>query len=78
MENKYVKTGIEVTLREKENINSLLRRFNLRVRSSGILLVSRKKQYRKPIPNKIARRKSALVRAADRKKYKKLSKLGKI
>lgn len=78
MEKRYTGCGIEVYKREKESINSLLRRFSVRVRSSGVLTASRKKQFRRPEPNRIARRKSALVRASDRKKYQKLRKLGKM
>ena len=78
MEKKYIGCGIEIYKREKESINSLLRRFSVRVRASGVLSAARKKQFRKPEPNRIARRKSALVRASDRKKYQKLRKLGKV
>ena len=78
MDTKYKGCGIEVYKREKESINSLLRRFSVRVRASGVLTTSRKKQFRRPEPNRIARRKSALVRASDRKKYQKLRKLGKM
>ena len=76
-EKKYIGAGIEVHKREKEPINSLIRRFGIRVKTSGVLSVYRKRQYYKKEPNKIARRKSALVRASDRKKYQALRKLGK-
>ncbi len=78
MTTKKIRTtsGIEVKKRDKESIRSLLRRFNQRVRSSGVLVVARAKKYRINEPNRIARRKSALVRAKDRIKYQKERKMG--
>ncbi|MYE38383.1 MAG: hypothetical protein F4X82_02620 [Candidatus Spechtbacteria bacterium SB0662_bin_43] len=73
-----VASGIEVTRHQKESISSLLRRFNQTVRSSGLLAVSRKNQYKTKEPNRRARRESALVRAADRKRYQKMRKMGRI
>lgn len=70
--------GIEVKRNERESSGSLLRRFTQRVRSSGILLEARRHKFKRHIPNKNARRRSALVRAADREKYKELRKWGKI
>ena len=77
-EKKYIGAGIEVHKREKEPVNSLIRRFGIRVKASGVLLTYRKKQYHTKDPNRIARRKSALVRAQDRKKYQAMRKLGKL
>lgn len=72
------KRGLEVIRKERESTGSFLRRFTQRVKQSEVLLEARKNRFRRPIPNKIARRKSALVRAADRKKYRELRKWGKI
>jgi len=70
-------TGLEVSRRDKESVGSLLRRFNQRVRGSGLLQAARRHQVRQEEPNRITRRKSALVRATDRKRYQQLRKLGK-
>lgn len=70
--------GLEVQRRERENTGSLLRRFNQKIRTSGILLEARRHQFRQPVPNRNARRRSALVRSKDRERYKELRKWGKI
>lgn len=77
---KEIKTrkGIGVERKERESAGSLLRRFSQRVRQSGLLLEARKHRYRNSTANRNARRKSALVRAQDREKYKELRKWGKI
>jgi ribosomal protein S21 len=74
----HTTAGIEVTRKERESVGSLLRRFTQRVRQSGVLVESRKHKFRVAEPNRTARRKSALVRAQDRVRYRKLRKWGKI
>ena len=76
--NKKSNTGLGVKKENNESVGSLSRRFNQKVRSSGILLDVRAKKFNKRIPNRIARRKSALVRAQRRKEYEKLRKWGKV
>lgn len=73
-----ITVGIEVTRKERESMGSLLRRFTQRVRQSGVLVEARRKKFRVVQPNRTARRKSALVRAQDRVRYRKLRKWGKI
>ena len=79
-ENKKLRvaTGIEVNRYEKEPVSSLLRRFNQAVRSSGLVAISKNNRYYTKEPNRRARRSSALVRLADRKKYQALRKMGRL
>lgn len=76
--NTRYESGIEVSRRDKESIGSLMRRFNQRVRSSGVLQAVRSNRVRTSEPNRRARRESALVRAEDRKRYQQMRKLGKV
>lgn len=77
-QNIKTSVGIEVQRRERENVGGLLRRFQQRVRSSGILLDVREHRFRQSKPNRNARRKSALARAKDREHYRELRKWGKV
>lgn len=70
--------GVGVTKRESESTGSLSRRFVQKVRRSGVLHEARQNKYRTQEPNKRARRRSALVRAERREKYKKMRKWGKV
>lgn len=70
--------GIGVTKNDRESVGSLLRRFTQRIRQSEILVGARRNRFRHPVPNRNARRRSALVRAQDREKYRELRKWGKI
>lgn len=76
--NKKLVSGLGVAKENNESVGSLSRRFNQKVRNSGVLLDVRARKFNKSIPNKIARRKSALVRAERRKEYSKLRKWGKV
>ncbi len=83
MENKENKnlriaTGIQINRHEKESVLSLLRRFNQAVRSSGLIANAKNTRYYIKEPNRRARRKSTLVRLADRKKYQALRKMGRL
>lgn len=75
---KKTRTGIEVIRKDRESVGSLTRRFSQKVRQSKRLVIVREKRFRQPKKNKIARRKSALVRAERRIKYKELRKWGKV
>lgn len=79
-ENKSLRiaTGIQIDRHEKESVLSLLRRFNQAVRSSGLVANTKNNRYYIKEPNRRARRNSALVRMADRKKYQALRKMGRI
>jgi len=75
-DSKNLRTGIEVRKKDNESTGSLSRRFFQRVRQSEILMETRERQYTRPIKNRRARRKSALVRAQRREEYKILRKWG--
>ncbi|OGZ61099.1 MAG: hypothetical protein A2919_01575 [Candidatus Spechtbacteria bacterium RIFCSPLOWO2_01_FULL_43_12] len=76
--NKTFKSGIETKRQNNESVGSLFRRFTQRIRKSGLLMEVRERNFRKRVPNKRARRKSALVRVERREKYRKLKKWGKV
>ena len=75
---KSFRSGIETKRQNNESVGSLFRRFTQRIRKSGLLLEVRERNFRKRVPNKSARRKSALVMVGRREKYRKLKKWGKI
>jgi len=70
--------ALEVKRREKESVQSLVRRFTRAVQQSGILLRAREKMYRDREKSENLKREAALRREELRKKYEKLKKLGKI
>lgn len=66
---------LEVTLKEGESTESLVRRFNKKVVQSGVLATARKKKYfEKPISKKDAR--EAAIRKRVRKEAKTRELLG--
>jgi ribosomal protein S21 len=54
---------IEVKKRENENLNSLLFRFQKRIKQSGVLREARKRRFHSRNVNRIKRRTSALYRS---------------
>ena len=69
---------VKVIRRDKENINSLLRRFSQKVKESGLLRAAHKKQFYSPPKNKRAQKESALWREKVRALRKRLIKLGEL
>lgn len=68
--------AIEVRKRENENINSLLYRFNKRVKQSGILKeVKKRRFYERPV-NRRKRRLAALHRVEKEKELRDQKRLG--
>jgi ribosomal protein S21 len=70
--------ALEIKRREKESVQSLVRRFTRAVQQSGILIRAREKMYRDREKSENLKREAALRRDELRKKYEKLKKLGKI
>jgi ribosomal protein S21 len=70
--------ALEIKRREKESVQSLVRRFSRAVQQSGILVRAREKMYRDREKSEDLKREAALRREELRKKYEKLKKLGKI
>jgi ribosomal protein S21 len=70
--------ALEIKRREKESVQSLVRRFTRAVQQSGILIRAREKMYRDREKSENLKREAALRREELRKKYEKLKKLGKI
>jgi ribosomal protein S21 len=70
--------ALEIKRREKESVQSLVRRFTRAVQQSGILVRAREKMYRDREKSEDLKREAALRREELRKKYEKLKKLGKI
>jgi len=69
---------LEVKRRQKESVQSLIRRFTQRVRRSGVLIQARKVRFKEESKSKQAKKKAALKKAELRKKYEKLKKTGEI
>jgi len=69
---------IEIKKKEKESTASLLRRFNKRVRQSGVLLAARKNKYYEKPKNKRQQKITALRRERLRALRRKLLKTGEI
>ncbi|MCD6550273.1 hypothetical protein J7K24_01885 [bacterium] len=70
--------AIEVTRKQKETTQSLVRRFTQAVRRSGVLIQARKIQFREEPKSKLAKKRAALRREQLRRYYEKLKKLGKL
>jgi len=70
--------AIEVRKRERESVQSLLRRFSRRVQQSGILIRTRRGRFYIPPLTKRQKRLSALRRFEIKKEREKLYKLGKL
>ncbi len=70
--------AVEVQKREKESVQSLLRRFSRRVQQSGILIRARRGRFYIPLLTKRQKKLSALRRLEIQKEREKLYKLGKL
>lgn len=70
--------AIEVKKQERENTQSLIRRFTRRVQQSGVLVRARKIRFRQRPKSRSAKKAAALRREELRKEYFKLRKLGKL
>lgn len=69
---------IEVRKKERENVQSLLRRFSRRVLQSGILVRARRGRFYIPPKTKRQKKLSALRREQIQKERERLYKLGKL
>lgn len=69
---------IEVKRKERESVESLLRRFTRRVQQSGVLIEARKLQYHQPKKSKLRVRQEAMKREENKVEKEKLRKLGKL
>ncbi|MBP9821533.1 MAG: 30S ribosomal protein S21 [Candidatus Pacebacteria bacterium] len=70
-------TQVEVRKNNNENANSVLRRFQKKVRGAGFTKIVRGKRYYSRVESKLRRKQSALVRIGKTADYNKLDKLGK-
>jgi len=75
---EYYTTMIEVKKKKRESTGSLLRRFNKRVRQSGVLWTSRQNRYFEKPKNKQQQKMSALRREKLRKLRRRLIKTGQL
>jgi ribosomal protein S21 len=69
---------IEVKKQERENTQSLIRRFTRRVQQSGVLMRARKNRFHQRPKSHDAKKAAALRREELRKEYFKLKKMGKL
>lgn len=70
------KMSVKVKKRKGENFNSLLYRFNRKIKRSGILREARKRLYFQKPDNKNKRKVSALYREEKNKEIEKLKRYG--
>ena len=68
--------SFEIKKQERENPQSLVRRFSRRLKNSGILLRARSIRFRDRPQSAFTKRKAALRRIEKRAEYEHLSKLG--
>jgi ribosomal protein S21 len=69
---------LKVKKQDKENTQSLVRRFQKSVQQAGILIRSRKNRFHQRNKSETAKKRAALRKEELRKEYAKLKKLGKI
>jgi ribosomal protein S21 len=69
---------LEVRRKERENVQSLIKRFTKAVQKSGILIRAREKMYRDRNISEEKKKRRALRREEIKKYYQKLEKLGKL
>jgi len=69
---------VEVRRKERENPDSLIRRFSRKVQQSGLLLKARRIRYRETTKNKTRLKKDALRRVENQKQREYLRKIGKL
>lgn len=68
--------ALEVTKEERENSQSLVRRFTQKVKQSGILLRARNTRFFKRQKSQQMKKRSAIRREQQKEKYQRLKKLG--
>jgi len=68
--------AIEIRKKENESNQSLIFRFSKKVKQSGILNESRKRQFKERNQNKRKRRLSAIYRSEKKKEYERMKRLG--
>jgi ribosomal protein S21 len=69
---------MEIKKKEKESVASLLYRFNLKMKRSGILREVKKRRFHQRPVNRRRQRISALYREAKKKEMEKARKMGEI
>lgn len=68
---------IEANKQERENSQSLIRRFRQKIQRSGLLVQARKRRFYQPsVKSKQMKKRTALRREKLKAEYKKLEKLG--
>ena len=70
--------NIEVKKGDRENTQSLIRRFTRRLRNSGVLIQAKKIKFRRKVKSKGMQQRATLRRLEKRIEYAKQKKLGKI
>lgn len=70
--------GLEIRKKEKESVQSLIKRFTKAVQRSGILVRAREKLYKDRNLSESKKKEKALRRIKMTEYYKKLEKLGKL
>lgn len=69
---------LRIKKKDKENNQSLVRRFSQKMKRSGILLEARGRRFKKRTKSDQLKKRAALRREDLKKKYKELKKMGKL
>ena len=69
--------ALEIKKKQRENVQAMMRRFQKAVQQSGILLETRKRQFRKRVKSGNMQKKAALRRIENKKKYELIKKMKK-
>lgn len=69
--------ALEVRKSERENSQSLLRRFTKKVQRSGVLVLARKSRFHKRVKSEEMQKRAALRKELLKGQYEQLKKLGK-
>jgi len=70
--------NLQIKRKDKESVQSLIRRFSQAVQRSGVLLRARKNRFRNREKSREMQKRAALLREEKRKEYERLKKLGKV
>ncbi len=68
--------ALEITKRDRESSQGLIRRFSKRVKQSGVLIRARKRKYKQRKKSRQLKNRAALRREEKKKEYQKKKKLG--
>ncbi len=76
LKHRINKMALEITKKERESSQNLIRRFSKRVKQSGLLMRARKRKYKQRPKSHQLKNRAALRREEKRKEYETMKKMG--